>query len=267
MIMNRTFALVASFIVTCVFSHHAWTDDVASTVAADAMQRESVLVGAEGYKGGLPFYTAFHQGLTTRLLLLHASRKSPELAKHLRLSEEQRQHIEKLALPDLHSLRSDHSDAILDDNAAIDEEIVDPDFYNFLDEEQRSRLDGVSLVFDGWSAISRTSLSNRLQLSDETRLAVAAVITKHREDIFLPYARYVFAAKLPKDHDFRDCEFTGRYLSALNRAIAEKLSPDELKRFIDWANRSPPKHEVVESIRGLAPLPAGLFGLNIDNAK
>jgi hypothetical protein len=257
--MNRVLAFTA--IITSL-SQHAWSDDPAAAVVGNGVHQDAASVDADGYKGGIPFYTAFHQRTTTRLMLLHAAKRMPELAKHLHLTDTQIQRIEDLALPDLDSLRSDYRDSILDNNAAIDEEIVDPNFYAFLDDEQRSLLDGLSLSFDGWSALSRTSVSTRIQLSGESKREVATVLTKYREDLYLPYFRHTFAAKLPPDHDYRDCEFNGRYLATLNRAIAAKLSADELKRLSEWTSRSQPPNELVEAIRRLAPLPDGLFSLH-----
>src|SRR5579862_2555095 len=48
------------------------------------------------YSGSMLFHTAFHQGVTTRFLLLKAALHSEELAKHFKLNEQQRLYITTL---------------------------------------------------------------------------------------------------------------------------------------------------------------------------
>jgi len=214
-----------------------------------------------GYKGGLPFYTAFHQKYTTRLLLLKTTEETPELKKYLRITDSQSGRLKNLQLFSGGTPSDVHRSKLLDENIAFDEELIDPEFYSFLDVTQRELLDRVAIEFDGSSGLSRVSIANRLVLSNETRDAIAGTLVKYRKELFLPYFRHCFAAKLSEDHEFRDCEFSGRYLALLDQAILEHLSRAERKRYEDWITKTSLPDSVVDAIKRKAPLPKGLVSL------
>ncbi len=260
--MCRPLLIATILIVNTVQPNFAWAGD--PQAPNDAEVRSTVV---RGYKGGLPFYTAFHQSWTTRLLLLNASKKIPKLQKHLRLTESQTKHISSLRLSDAGDLPTAIRKTLLDENAAVDEELIDPNFYGFLDDSQRELLDRLALEFDGSAGLCRKSIADRLDLSEKTRKAISSTVVAYREHLYLPYFRYCFAAKLPPDHDFRDCEFSGRYLMLLNQSILQHLSPDERKIHDEWTSHNVPPHSVVEAIRRAAPLPDGLFALATPNGK
>jgi hypothetical protein len=214
-----------------------------------------------GYFGGLPFYTAFHQSLTTRLLLLKAADDSPELRKHLRLSDRQLKAIDQIEIGDNGRLSDEARSKLLDENIAVDEDVMDPDFYSFLDDTQRESLDRLALEFDGCAGLSRLSVANRLKLSSDTRQAIASTIVEMREHVYLPYFRYRFVAKLPTDHEYRKCVFVGEFLVSMNREILTHLSDKERESYTAWVSRTQPPSAVIEAIKQKAPLPEGLFGL------
>ena len=216
---------------------------------------------ATGYKGGLPFCTAFHQEWTTRLLLLNAASDIPELRQYLRITDAQSDQINELELFNVGGFNDKLKSKLLDQNSAVDEEMVDSRFYAFLDDTQLELLDRLALEFDGCSGLSRISIANRLALSEETRRSVASTLVKYREQMYLPYFRHCFAAKLPADHKFRDCEFSGRYLALLNQSILVHLSRDERKRHDEWVLRTALPNRVIEAIKLKSPLPEGLFAL------
>lgn len=216
---------------------------------------------ASGYKGGLPFGTAFHQAWTTRLLLLRASGDIPELQHHLRITDAQADRISDLRLVDDEMPSDAQRSKLLDANIAFDEDLLDPKFYAFLDETQRELLDRLAIEFDGSAGLSRISIADRLGLSQKTRQSIASTLVKVREELYLPYYLHCFAAKLPADHSFRDCEFSGRYLTLLNQSILAHLSREERKTHDEWVMRTAPPRSVIEAIKQKSPLPEGLFGL------
>ena len=222
---------------------------------------EHASVTIDAYYGGLPFYTAFHQHMTTRLSILKASCDSGVLADYLGVSESQRSTIaakkiaDKWALPD--SIRENAANA----NLQIDEFQIDPDFFGFLDSEQRERLDRLAIEFDGYAGIVLVSIAKRVELPERTREAVRSKLAEYHESTWLPYFRYEFAARLPADHTYRRCVFVGQYALGINQTVLSALNEDEHQRLSNWLEKDPPPHEVTEAIRKLAPLPEGLFGL------
>jgi len=232
-----------------------------SRLAAAVASDPSAIRGLEGYFGGLPFYTAFHQSSTTRLLLLKAARNVPELKEHLRLSESQMTKIETLQIAEHRQLSDAQRTTLLDENMAIDEDLVDAHFYGFLDETQLESLDRLSVEFDGLAGLTRTSIAKRLKLTPATRDATRKALVSMREQAWLPYFRWEFAAQLPADHEYRKSVFVGKYLILLKQAIAKQLSEDEMKSLAEWLSRTKPPDKVVEAVKRKAPLPNGLFGL------
>jgi hypothetical protein len=249
--------LLASVVLTATEQVTAAIED---SVAAKQQPKEMPL--ASGYVGGLPFYTAFHQGVaTTRLILLKAASDIPELAEYLHLSAPQLKTIKTTKITDGGELTDVQVATLLDENAAVDEELVNPNFYGFLDDAQRERLDRLSLEFDGLAGLSRSSIASRLNLSLATRKRIAITLTRFREEGWLPFFRYEFAGRLPADHGYRKCVFVGEFLAGLNGEIYSHLSADERKACREWNSGTPVPDKVIEAIKRKAPLPEGLFGL------
>lgn len=213
------------------------------------------------YYGGMPYYTAFHQFMATRLSILKASRDSKTLSEHLRLSQEQRSKIDSLRIHDERGLSDEVRATLPDENSQVDEDAINPDFYDFLDVAQRERLDRLTIEFDGYSALSLISVSKRLEISPEKLKSIRATCSKHREAGWLPFFRFEFASRWPTDHLYRRCVFAGQYALVIDQAILQSLEKDEVKRLSDWLSADPPPHAVTEAVRELAPLPEGLFGL------
>lgn len=259
----RTFNLsVISLLLALSWCSHTGGE---GTAAKSAAKPEVLTI--TGYYGGLPFYTAFHQEMTTRLILLKAAPGIPELTGYLLLTDAQSQRLKDLKIPDRSELTVAQIATLLDSNIAFDEHLLDPSFYNILSEHQRELLDRISVEFDGLSGLSRKSIADRLSLSEATRKRISESLVSYRDNGWLPYFRYEFAAKLPPDHDYRKCVFVGQFLFALNQTIAEQLNAHELEALSDWIKTTQPPRNVVESIKRAAPLPGGLLSLNISTGE
>lgn len=241
----------------------SWCSNTDGQESAAKLSAKPDVLNVGGYYGGLPFYTAFHQQMTTRLILLKAAPGIPELTGYLLLTDAQSQSFKDLRLPDRSELTEAQIATLLDPNIAFDEHLLDPSFYSILSEDQRELLDRISVEFDGLSGLSRKSIADRLSISEASRTRIGESLVSYRDNGWLPYFRYEFAAKLPLDHDYRKCVFVGQFLLALNQAIAEQLNAQELEAWNDWIKSTQPPRDVVESIKRAAPLPGGLFSINI----
>jgi hypothetical protein len=211
-----------------------------------------------GYPGGMAFHTAFHFGITTRYLLLKTATELPEVRDYLGLDAEQIGVISRLQALKLDATQAK---ALADPNAEPDEHVVDPDYFRFLSGEQLSRLDLLTFWFDGYPFLSRSSVANRVELSPETRTKVASILLENREDIYLPYVRANFAAKLPPNHKYRDSELFGRFSAGLNHEIVDVLEPSEITRMFEWLTSEPRPDEAAKAIKQIAPLPDGFDAL------
>jgi hypothetical protein len=217
-------------------------------------------VTLNSYYGGIPFYTAFHQRMTTRLSILKASRDSELLSEHLRLSETQRSTIESTWITDDGLLPEPVRNTLPNANLQVDEFQIDPKFYQFLEPEQRERLDRLAIEFDGYAGLVLNSVAERVKLSPETVESIRTMLSEYHESAWLPFFRYEFAGRLPADHKYRRCVFVGKYALEVDKAILSALNDDEQRRLSDWLAKEPP-YIVSEAVRQIAPLPEGLFGL------
>jgi hypothetical protein len=214
-----------------------------------------------GYPGSMAFHTAFHRGITTRYLLLKTATELPALRDYLALNDQQIGLISELRPVEVDISQDDHANAIVDPNAEPDENVVDPDYFRFLSDDQLNRLDLVALALDGYPALARSSVAERLELSPMTRTAIAAVLRENRTEIFLPRFRANFAGKLPSDHEYRDSVFAGQFLAHLNHEIIEVLAPQEAKRLTDWLMSAPTSDDAIEAVFTATPFPNGLNAL------
>ncbi len=221
--------------------------------------RDSVPIQA--YYGGLPFYTAFHQHMTTRLSILKASADSPVLANYLQLTAAQRTIVASKKIADKWAVTDSVRATLPNENFQIDESQIDPDFYGFLDPTQRERLDRLAIEFDGYAGLCLTSVAERVQIPQETCESIRTKLSEYHESIWLPYFRHEFAAQLPADHKYRRCVFVGRYTLGVEGLVLFTLNDNERQMLSTWLKKDPPPYEVTEAIRQLAPLPDGLFGL------
>lgn len=214
-----------------------------------------------GYPGGIAFHTAFHRGITTRYLLLKTATKLPALRGYLGLNEQQIGSISELQPVAAGRSNEEHANALVDPNAEPDETVVNPDYFGFLSDDQLNRLDILTLWFDGYPALARSSVAERLELSPMTRAAIARVLLENRTEIFLPRFRANFAGRLPSDHEYRNSAFAGQFLAHLNHEIIDVLKPQEAKRLYEWLTTAPPSKDAIEAILTMAPLPDGLNAL------
>lgn len=243
-------------LATCVMGH--------AVCFADSAVTESNLAGLNppvAYYGGMPFYTAFHQELTTRQSLLKASKDLPKVAEYLQLTMDQQTEISKLRITAAETFSKPFREQLLDDNLPFDEDRIRPEFYSFLTAEQRDRLDRLAIEFDGCSALTLTSIADRLQLSPETRSAIAKKLVDLHDTLWMSYFRANFAGQPAKDHHYRQCVFVGQYTQILEEAVYRCLTDAERTRLQTWLSQQRPEYRVTESIRELAPLPEGLFEL------
>lgn len=214
-----------------------------------------------GYPGGMPFHTAFHRGITTRYILLKTATELPAVRNYLDLNARQLGAVSKLQPVEVNLDREDNANALADPNAEPDEQRTDPDYFRFLSDEQLGRLDLLALTLDGYPALARLSVAERLELSATTRADIASILMENRTEIFLPRLRANFAAQLPPDYEYANSEFEGKFSAHLNHEILDVLKPREAKLLTEWLASAPPLDEPLEAIQKLAPLPGGLNSL------
>jgi len=212
---------------------------------------------AYGLPGGMLHHTAFHQGVTTRYLLLKAANRSKEIANYLNLSQQQLETIRQLRPATMNAGEG------TDLNAQPDEQSIDPNYFDFLEERQLIILDVLALRCDGFPALMRKSLAEQLELTDTTRQKVAKAVRDIREDIVLPRFRWEFAAKLPDDIKQRDMEFSGKISTYANIKIVLVLAEEERHRLIDFIKETELPYEILQSLDDLMQYPAGVQSLRI----
>jgi hypothetical protein len=185
----------------------------------------------------------------------------------LLLTDAQSQSFKDLKIPDRLKLTEAQVATLLDPNIAFDEHLLDPSFYSTLSEAQQELLDRISVEFDGPAGLTRKSIADRPSISETTRTRIAKTLVSYRENGWLPYFRYEFASKLPPDHEYRRSVYVGQFLLALDHTIAEQLNAPELKAWNDWIETTRPPREVVDAIKRAAPLPGGLFSINLSSGE
>jgi len=210
-----------------------------------------------GYPGGMVFHTAFHGPYTTRFLLLKSAAHSVEFCDYLELSKEQ-----QLLIQDLNPvpLGKEIPRSNFDPNDEPDEQVLKADYFAFLSESQLVKLDLVAFRFDGFAAMTRKSLAQHLDISESSQAKIRVVVGDIREKVFLPRFCWEFAAPLPVDIKFRDCQFAGSICTHLNLKVLEILTDEECQRvrkFISTLNGN----DVIEHIEEVAPLPGGISAL------
>lgn len=217
-----------------------------------------------GYPGSMSLRTAFHQGRTTRFLLLKCSEKSIRLRKYLRLTSSQLNSIHNLKPLDANVVSQNRSressPALTDSNAEPDEQVINPKYFAFLTTDQLSRLDRVAFVFDGCAAITRTSVADRIDLPTAKKEELSAIVKMSREGVFLPFFRSRFPGRSDPNKCI-DCLFVGKFITNLNHRLLHALSEDETKRLEEWMSDNSPPAEMIEELMELAPLPDGLMGV------
>ncbi len=97
------------------------------------------------YPGGMLFHTAFHHALTTRYVLLKSAKQCPALKQYLKLNANQMESVDKLR--PLH-VETPSKKAATDLNAEPDEQVLDSNYFDFLNTEQLARLDLVAFRFE-----------------------------------------------------------------------------------------------------------------------
>ncbi len=210
--------------------------------------------------GGMLFHTAFHGEVTTRYLLLKTAVHSKEVAKNLRLDEQQILRIKSLKpIPRDLPKPSDK----VDRNDQPDEQIEDPEYFGFLRPDQLGRLDVLALNFDGYCALSRKSLAMRLELCEASQTEIAQTITNYRKLVFMPRFRWRFAARPENDSKFRDCQFAGSFCTQVNLKIIDALTDEECRRFQAFlaTGLDAEMRDTINAVERLAPLPEGLANL------
>ena len=210
-----------------------------------------------GYPDGMLFHTAFHGGYTTRFLLLKTALRSDELAKYFALTEGQRIQIQNLKMV---TIDSSVRKLLADDNAEPDEQIVRADYFAFLSDAQLASVDLVAFRFDGYCALTRSSLARHLAISEPAQTKIRAIVRTLRDNVFLPRFRWEFAAPLPADITFRSCQFAGSICAQANLQIINALTDEECRRVLDFIS-TVPTNAVIAEIEELAPLPKGLSEL------
>jgi hypothetical protein len=203
-----------------------------------------------GYPNSMLFHNAFFAGNSTRFLLLKASLQSPEVTDRFAFTKEQ--------LETIRELRPIESDG-KPDNDSIDEQAIEPDFYSFLNDAQRTKLDALAIRFDGLAALTRISFKERLNISDDSIIKIQEVVGKNRNEVLLRF-RMNFAAVLPADQTFRDVDYSGRLLAHVNETILQSLTPSERDQLFEFLHEHL-DHKLIQAVENLAPLPQGLIVL------
>ena len=215
------------------------------------------------YPNGLLFHNAFKQGITTRFLLLKTSLKSDQLATYLSLDDSQRKRISEIRASGLQTLIAEKD---TDANEQPDEQLLDRDYFNFLRSEQLRRLDAIAFRYDGYAALTRISLANHLELSDNSRAQIAHAVKAIRDNAIFPQSWRRFGGPQRPDAEYRDCQFAGGVCTQLNLQIIDILTDDECSRLHDFL-KAESDWAVVSSIDQLAALPHGVWSLadRLDN--
>jgi hypothetical protein len=206
-------------------------------------------------------HTAFCSTITTRFLLLKAATNCQELSSFLDLSDEQLDQVQQLEVVNENAWFALDN---VDQNAQPDEQLVDPKFFDFLQEDQLKRLDFVAFWFDGYASLSRSSVASRLNLSAETQRRIAEAILDIRSRVVLPNSRSRFAGPQPKDGDYMDCYFAGTVCAQLNLQIIDILSDEEcrqLHEFLYLTYDATTAGDAIYAVRKRAKLPGGVLSL------
>lgn len=212
-----------------------------------------------GYPNAMLLHTAFHESKSTRFLLLKAALVSEHVRTALELTPEQVATIQNLNPVAWGKYRLDPTQPAGHDSP--DEQAVDPDYFRFLSPRQMAKLDALAFRFDGYPALTRQSMISHVQLSDATNKAVAKFVQEIRSDIVLPRVRENFAAKLPKDHAYRECFLDGNIYAHANTGILEVLTDAECER-LDAFLKEHNSPEAVRSIEAIAVFPYGMVALH-----
>lgn len=224
----------------------------AQTVKINPSQSEGLarIVRFSGYPNSMLFHNAFYAGNSTRFLLLKASLQSPEIADRFEFTKDQIETIREL---------SPIENVGKPENDSIDEQAINPDFYSFLNDAQRTKLDALTIRFDGLAALTRISLKERVNISDDSVAKIQEIVGKIRNEVLLRF-RMNYAAVLPTDQAFRDVDYSGRVLTHVNETILQSLTPKERDRLFEFLQQHF-DHELIRAVEKLAPLPQGLIVL------
>ena len=104
-------------------------------------------------------------------------------------------------------------------------------------------------------------MADRLNLSDGTRKELKRTISQLRNDLFLPRIRSNYAAKLPQDFEYRDCDFAVRFGTLVNLKVVDILTEKERERVADFIRTSSLPEDLMRALDKLAPLPSGIVAL------
>lgn len=253
--MERWQKFVAAGLVFCLVAN--LNAEEISLTGPEVRERLRSSAWFFGYPGSMLFHTAFHGGMTTRFVLLKTALHSEEFAKHLSLDDQQRMRITQLK-PVKIDLKEQAKAA--DPNAQPDEQIVQLDYYAFLQREQLKKLDMLALRFDGYIALTRQSVATDLELTAATKEKIAKAAVEIREKVFLPRFRLNYAGTPPTDIKYRDCHFAGSLCTQLNVQILDILTDEECRRFGEWLS-SIDDNNAFDAVERLAKLPDGLGAL------
>lgn len=201
-----------------------------------------------GYPNSMLFHNAFRAGNSTRFLLLKASLKFPEIADRFEFTKVQIETIRELS--PIESVEKPENDS-------IDEQAVNPDFYSFMNDAQRTKLDALAIRFDGLAALTRISFKERLNISDNSITKIQEIVGKIRNEVLLRF-RMNFAAVLPADQTFRDVDYSGRICTHVNETILKSLTPNERDRLFEFLQQHF-DYKLIHAVEKLAPLPQGLI--------
>lgn len=246
---------LAFFLIVAQHPLIVWGEDAPDKSSRELLKDRCYYLS---YPNGMLFHTAFHWSFTTRYLLLKSAPACPAFKQYLELDADQ---VERIAeLRPLHHTMVVQPDS-RDANAQPDELVVDPDYYGFLRDDQLLRLDATALRFDGFAALTRKSLADHVELSEDTRTKIAEAVVDLRKRVFLPRSRWEFAAPLPDDIKYRNCQFAGAFVTQVNYRIVDLMTDDECQRVLQLM-KSVIDEKVLDEIEKKATLPDGVWSLH-----
>ncbi|MEQ1903257.1 MAG: hypothetical protein ABL888_03615 [Pirellulaceae bacterium] len=158
--------------------------------------------------------------------------KDPQLRTEtvavLKLSQSQQEACNKLL--EFEELFAEHSDSI---NDWDEDSKSNP--YEFLDEEQKWKLELLRFRLEGMAVLRRETFRRKLNLTDEQNSDIAKLINKYRNEKVGTLFQSTFASNLDKRiYEWR----VTRWSIEFNLQSMRILSPEQQKLLINWANES-----------------------------
>ena len=196
------------------------------------------------------FYTAFHDGKSTRFVIIKTIAANASLAEDFGLTASQITAIQKLS--PVETAQS---------NDSPDEPSIDPKIYSMLTEQQMDSLTYLSLRFDGMPGLTHKSTAERVGISQDTVEGMRQLVARNRDTIALPNFRVRFATNRSDDQKSRDADFDTRLIVMTNFHWPLSLATQNARN-LQSSCKTHAVDSLARKIEALAPLPDGLLHLH-----